>query len=433
MPVSMPFPKGMCNMPSNFTIPKASKKSLQKLLEILSKPCEHYHGNRAEDFKKCFDIESEYCWRYAYLMLLGMKKRKLEYGERHHIVPFALYVMENHKVKYRETRYASENNLSVLTYQEHTYAHYCAAMCGIGPMKGKMAKAFFQMYGTRPKNMHETEDILAAISKSEFEFVRNLVPHIARVSSEGRTHSWEDPIQARKDYYYANQDECNERSRKYYQAHQEEIREKGRNYYKCNAEERKAYSKKYYHENIEKCNERSRKYNAEHREELNAKSREYVRTHQDEIKAYREAHKEERKEYGKQYREAHREELRERSLDFYHAHKEELDAKSKAYQAAHKEERAAYAVEYYKANKDKRLAYSAKYYNENKDKIQAREKAYREKHADEIKARQKAYREAHRDELNAKQRQLRAEMKAAGYKFLKNPATGKKEWVFVGL
>lgn len=37
----------------DFVLPTASKERLEELLVYL--------GNRAEDFKKCFDIESEWC------------------------------------------------------------------------------------------------------------------------------------------------------------------------------------------------------------------------------------------------------------------------------------------------------------------------------------------------------------------------------------
>lgn len=41
----------------SFEIPTADRTRLDQLLEVL--------GDRADDFKKCFDIESEWCWKYA--------------------------------------------------------------------------------------------------------------------------------------------------------------------------------------------------------------------------------------------------------------------------------------------------------------------------------------------------------------------------------
>lgn len=41
----------------DFAVPIASKQRLDELLTYL--------GDRAIDFKKCFDIESEWCLKYA--------------------------------------------------------------------------------------------------------------------------------------------------------------------------------------------------------------------------------------------------------------------------------------------------------------------------------------------------------------------------------
>ena len=66
-----------------FELPVASRQRLDELLEYL--------GERAEDFKKCFDVESEWCWKYADLVLRGVNARVLDYGERHHVIPFTYY------------------------------------------------------------------------------------------------------------------------------------------------------------------------------------------------------------------------------------------------------------------------------------------------------------------------------------------------------
>lgn len=77
-----------------FTLPEARRERMDQLLEYLrdtSLYSEYYIGNRAEDFKKCFDIESEWCWKYADSVLRGLEKRELEYAEGHHIVPASFY------------------------------------------------------------------------------------------------------------------------------------------------------------------------------------------------------------------------------------------------------------------------------------------------------------------------------------------------------
>ena len=86
-----------------FKMPTASRKRLEKLLEYL--------GDRAKDFKKCFDIESKWCWKYADLVLRGMKRRRLKYAEGHHIVPASFYGKRNRAV--------SNANLTILSFSEH--------------------------------------------------------------------------------------------------------------------------------------------------------------------------------------------------------------------------------------------------------------------------------------------------------------------------
>ena len=115
----------------NFTLPEARRKRMEQLLEYL--------GERAEDFKKCFDIESEWCWKYADLVLRGMEKRELGYAEGHHIVPVSFYGK-------RGCIKVDDRNLTVLTYGEHLWSHYCLVWCATGKMRGKMVRAFLVMY-----------------------------------------------------------------------------------------------------------------------------------------------------------------------------------------------------------------------------------------------------------------------------------------------
>lgn len=88
---------------------------------------------------------------------------------------------------------------------------------------------------------------------------------------------------------------------------------------------------------------------------------------------------------------------------------------------------------YREVNKGKRTERDKAYYETNKEKIAERNKAYRESNKEKIAASNKAYHEANKERLNAQQKAYRDTKKAAGYRYRKNPITGKLEWVFVGL
>ena len=313
-------------------LPTASRKRLDTLLEYL--------GDRAGDFKKCFDIESEWCWKYADLVLRGMKKRNLEYAEGHHVVPASFYGK-------RGCNTVDDGNITVLSYGEHLWAHYCLTWCATDKMRGKMARAFLSMYnigvaGSRPLIPSEAE-LLDAIPEMELKRIRTMEPQWAKVEAEGRTHKSEDPKQYRKDYYEANRE----------------------------------------------------------------KRIEYVKT-------YSEANREKIAEYQKAYREVNKDKLSEYFKVYNDANKE----KKKAYREANKEK----IAEKYKA-----------YYNANKEKNTERCKAYRDANREKIRKRCKAYRDANREKIIAHKKAYREAKKAAGYRYRKDPVTGKKHLVFVGL
>ncbi len=326
-----------------FKIPEAKKENIEKLLEYLGNTelySEFYDGNRAEDFKKCFDTENPLCWEYAELVLRGIGNRSLtaeDAPERHHIVPFSFYV-EKYNGGGRWSRKIAVGNDSLLTCEEHFYAHYCLAMCGIGDMRGKMANACFGMYHHRGSHKGRKnplgDGILELIDEYKIKKVRSLITRVQKVDAEGRTHKWEDPVRAQKESIdkYRFSEHGKAKRKAYLEAHEEE---------------NKVY-----------------------------------------FKAYRDSHKEDASVYNKQYREGHREELAEYQKNYAKENQEHLRE---------------YRKEYGKKNAPRISANHAAYYQNNKEKIKAQVKA-------------------------------RSDAKiAAGYRQRKNPVTGKREWMFVGV
>lgn len=364
----------------NFLIPKASVHSLAELLEYLSRPCKNYSGNRAEDFKSCFDLTSKWCWMYADIMLRGLANRTLDYGERHHIIPFAFF-SNNGYSSGRYTKYTTELNLAVLDYQEHVYAHYCCAKCSKVSIANKMAHAFYKMYsvGTKTGKLPDSAEVLKYITEADINMMKLKIPNVRQVSLEGRHHSWEVPMEVfRSEYHAAHRDErniksrryhaehkseCNARSRAYRQEHLDELREYDRNRNAARKDDRKIYNKKYHLEHREERLEYAKKYSAEHHDEIIA----YMKTYN-----AKKANSPEAKEYRKQY-----------NID-------------------HAEHRNAYMKDYYADHKEERAEYKRKYMAE------------------------------HGDEVRAKKKTEYAEKIAAGYKYRKDPVTGKRGWIFVG-
>lgn len=286
-----------------FELPTPDRTRLDELLGIL--------GNRTDDFKKCFDICSEWCYKYADLVMRGMEERGLQYAEEHHIVPASFYG--------KRTKTVDGGNLTVLTFSEHIYAHYCAAMCGIDKMKGKMAMAFNLMYHRTPNNTITTSynEILEYINEGDCDRIRMNRPDTVRLEAAGRPHKWEGDYIYNKGYREANKDRIRASQKLYYDANKEIL---------CD------YQKKYRSE------------------------------HEEELKSYRQTRYENNKEF-----------FRERNREQYHKHK------------------------------IKRGVYN------------------------------KTYRSEHRDEFIEYQRKYREEKRLAGYCFRKDPLTGKRTWIFVGI
>ena len=106
-----------------------------------------YSGNRADDFRKCFDIESEWCWKYADLMLRGMESRNLADTKQHHIVPVSYYKSTGLKCFHNHPS-VTTGNITELSAVEHLYAHYLLTKCSIGGMQRLTRDAFRVLINT---------------------------------------------------------------------------------------------------------------------------------------------------------------------------------------------------------------------------------------------------------------------------------------------
>lgn len=371
----------------DFVLPTASKERLEELLVYL--------GDRADDFKKCFDIDSEWCWKYADLVLRGTNSRELSYSERHHIVPMAYYKMLGYKGD-RWAKRVSFCNLTNLSYIEHIYAHYCILKCSTEGLQEKLAFAFWCLYNNSKKNYKGTirnlseSDMLPRLSELEQNQVKMLMPRIRKVSDEGRTHTYEDPVLYKHDYHVANRDTILAKKKVYAVAHKEEKAE---------------YDKQ--HEQLP---------------EVKARRKELYNTNKD-IKAEKR-----RQKYAEQ--KDHINEVRRKNAA---EHREEKNKKHREYTAMHRDQVNASARKSYRKNKDARLARDKIYRSEHKAEKQAYNKTYHEEHKDEIHAQQKEYRERRKDHIHSKAKQHYDEMVAKGYRYLTNHTTGKRGWVFVGL
>lgn len=189
------------NTTPKLKLPIASKQRLSMLLEYL--------GIRADDFKQCFDTESKWCWKYADLMLRGLQDRNFEYAERHHIIPFAYY-KENGVTCHRWHVSVCTNNVSVLSFGEHVYAHYCLAQCARGFMIDKSAHAFWKMYQAKTRGkkkiLPDEKIFVDTIPQIEAERIRGLIAEVANVENSGRKHKWEGGPAYSKSYREANID-----------------------------------------------------------------------------------------------------------------------------------------------------------------------------------------------------------------------------------
>lgn len=417
-------------------LPTASRKRLEELLEYLGKTeiySEFHHGNRAEEFKECFDIESPWCWEYADIVLRGLKKRNLKYGEGHHIVPMAYYRGLGHK-NAAVSRAMALNNYTVLKYSEHVYAHYCLAFASKGEFVDKMATAFQYMYYNsfrgKKKGKHEfpsEEEFEKFLSKADAIRAISRRDICAGVDAEGRTHMWEDPEKAKRESATASYWRNPEKVRAIRRKAAKELYDTDPEY----REKKKAKARNYCHQNPEKNAERNRKYREEHKEELDAKNR-----------AYRASHKEEKREYNKKYREEHRDELhekdkalRERRGDFYNANRRAKRANDPEWREkdnARRRERRKNDPEF-REHTNRLIRERRKNNPEVAEKQRARCREYQAKNKPTLKVKAKKRYDANREKYLAAKKDRYEAKKAAGYRLRRDPDTGKRRWVFVGL
>ncbi len=369
-----------------FVLPVVSYDRLTELLVYL--------GNRAKDFKKCFDVKSKWCWMYADLMLRGAQKRKLKYAEAHHMVPYCFYKL-NGETAGRNTKKLCDHNLTILTYSEHIYAHYCAVNCSKSVLENRLAIAFNRMYKVENVKgrlkIPDKEVLLANIPAVEADRIRSKIDAVRKVEKEGRTHKWEDSSKAAKDYRNANKDKIRNLMKKYREIHRDELNEK---------------KIKWRNSNIERAVETNRMWKESHKKQVEAYNKEYRAANKDKMAKYSKKRREENREkiiaQERKYRDSHRSELCARAKKYRKEHLDECKAREKKYRDSHKEKR------------------SAQY------------KAWATKNSEKVTARNRAYWEANKERRSAEAKAWREAKKAAGFRYKKDPATGKRGWIFVG-
>lgn len=322
----------------------AKKENLDRLLEYL--------GDRAGDFEQCFDMDSEWCWKYAALVMRGLEKRHHVYAERHHIVPRCFYGLR------KDDRRTTEGNMTTLSFTEHVLAHFYLAMCAKDGFRVKMAVAFSMMYGFSGKlheNMMPGEDeLLEELPELEVNRIRSASVPGSRIDDECRTHYFENPEAAKREgdqaYYTRNRDEIRDKQNQKYADNREAIREQRR---------------------------------AEYAENKGGVRDAAI-------------------EYQKAYREEHPELVAQRKHDYYENNADKVKAKVKKWQ------------------------------QENPEKVRASRKKNREENPERYNSYSRKWKKEHRTEVLAAGKEYREKKIAAGFRFRKDPVTGKRHWIFVG-
>jgi flagellar biosynthesis GTPase FlhF len=365
-------------MAKKFVTPKASKKSLEKLLEYL--------GDRAGDFRKCFDTGSKWCLKYADLVLRGLEDRKLEYAERHHIVPRCFYGCR------RDAKKGCAGNMTKLSYSEHVYAHYCAAQCSLETIKNGMVVAFCRMYADGTKNkihtIPEECEFLEVLSEHEYKHIRAMHDRVAAVDAEGRTHWFDDPVAHKKELQLRYRDIGNTKRRARYAANKEEELERRHQYY------------------------------AENKETISQKSHERYSNN-----------REERCRKAKEYRCTNHETVRTREKKYASTHKKERAASNKKWREENKERNAANQKRWREENKEHVAKKNQEWVENNREKSNQIKRKWAKKNKKKVKETQRQYRERNKEKLKKKY----DDKVAAGYRYRFDPVAGKNRWVFVGI
>ena len=262
-------------------MPTASRTRLEELLDYLGNTenySKYYEGNRAEDFKKCFDIESEYCMMYADLLMRGLEKRELGYAERHHGIPVSFYRKCYGYTCHRYAKKLTEGNIFILTFGEHLYAHLLAVRCARTEYAGACAAGFWKMYNCNSNTkraLPEDIEVINLIDEKEALRIRSMIPRIAAVDARGGTHRWEDAKKAQhenKERFMQNNPTY---FKDYYADHLEERRQQSHDYSMEHKEEKQEYDRKYRAVNRERIRKNKKEYASTHREQLNEHNRLY--------------------------------------------------------------------------------------------------------------------------------------------------------------
>ena len=370
-------------------VPTAGRESLDRLLEYLGdtgKYSEFYGGNRADDFRKCFDTESQWCWEYAATVLRGFEHRELgDYSEGHHVVPMSCYKSMG-VTKAARSRAMQLNNFSILKFSEHIYAHYCLVFAAREDFVDKMAAAFQYLYYNafrgKKKGVYEfpsEEEFLKFLPTADAIRASSKRTQCAMVDADGRTHTWEDPDRAKRESAVATYWRDPEKHRRKSRESQKEKYDSDPEY----REKKKSRAREWGRSNPDKQKEKNQRYYSEHRDEIAEQS-----------KRYREEHREERREYNRGYREEHH---------------DELLAKERA-----------------------RREIMGDTYNANRREKRANDADYRESVNSKLRDRRKNDPE-YRKHVNEIQRKCAERKIAAGFRERKDPVTGKRRWIFVGL
>jgi len=380
-----------------FKIPKASHASL--------KAVKAYMGDRWEHISDVMDTDSEWFLKYCDIVARGLVKRKIPYAEAHHILPFVWFTRHGSKDSERYSEKTLNNNVTCLTVSEHIVAHYCAFMCTRKSYSGSLARAFTTMANVKGHGKHVLipgeEELLAMITELEILRIKKMQPHVSKVDAEGRTHSWEDMKQYKKDYYNSRKTtvEFKEWQKEYKARKRDSILEWHKDYYHKQVStpegreavrvDRRVSSKKYREKN------KDNPEFIEHRRKLQRESR-----------AVRMADPEYRK--------------RENEKRRIHNSLPEQKAKQKA-----KRENNMQDPEY----RAKKNAAGKKCYDTMmKDPV--RRANYREKKKE---ARRKRMADPeYRARVNSRQREWEKRKKDEGYRKRKDPVTGKSVRMFVG-
>lgn len=297
-------------------------------------------GEKSKDFIECFDVKSKWCEKYAALIMRGRTTRKLEYAERHHIIPVSFY-RYNGYIGNRWGKDITDNNLAVLSFGEHLYTHYLAVRCSKPQYVGGCAAAFWKLYKCNSKtkgHLPEDFEIMGRIDGLEATRVRSMMPSVSKVTERGGTHSWEDIKKQKKEWAQLNAESLRDKHHCWYMTHREECLIKSRIYHQNNPEVHLRASRKYCSTHREEIKEKSKKFYNENKELCAVRNKASYEKHKDTrraaAKVYREVHRPERLEYNKLYYESHKLERLAYGKAWAKQNPEKVKAKSKKYKDA---------------------------------------------------------------------------------------------------